>query len=325
MRYGAARGMRIVCTGHGEPANDAPGQIVGRCRGEWSRLSPAAEDDALHEGQKRQSGRSSPRASSRSTLRGRAKPDGDHPRERKRAPCHGGGGVSAPSRKTRGRRRRRCSPYIFGRDRGGWETATRRRCSEHRRPAGGARECYISAGAASNGQKTRSLPRDRTNRPRTMARRGRIGPSPSGAQSRRSADRREGHSYTSQGQVARMVERKSVIQSSFVTITQAASASAVQEMSDSLLHPLGWQRLQNPWQEKTRPNERRCSIRLGPWTCEGDEAFAEPLHYPGRCAESSPKPTFFETPQICRMRNHLSSSLRNNPRLTAEEFASLQE
>ena len=86
-----------------------------------------------------------------------------------------------------------------------------------------------------------------------------------------------------------------------------------------------WQKLQNPWQEKTRPNERRCIIRLGPWTCEGDEAFAEPLHYPGRCAESSPKPTFFETPQICRMRNHLSSSLRNNPRLTAEEFASLQE
>src|SRR5215468_2582543 len=44
-----------------------------------------------------------------------------------------------------------------------------------------------------------------------------------------------------------------------------------------------------------------------------------------RCSESPPKSTFFETPQICRMRNHLSSSLRNNPRLTAEEFASLQE
>ena len=49
------------------------------------------------------------------------------------------------------------------------------------------------------------------------ARRGRIGPSPPATQSRRSADRREGHSYTSHGQVARMVERKSVIQSSFAT------------------------------------------------------------------------------------------------------------
>jgi hypothetical protein len=51
-----------------------------------------------------------------------------------------------------------------------------------------------------------------------------------------------------------------------------------------------------------------------------DEAFAEPC-----CAESPPKSTFFETPQICRMRNRSSFSLRNNPRLTAEEFASLKE
>ena len=81
--------------------------------------------------------------------------------------------------------------------------------------------------------------------------------------------------------------------------------------------PLGWQRLQNPWQEKTRPNESRCFIRLGPWTGEGDEA--------GLCSESPPKPTFFETPQIWPMRNHLSPSFRNNPRLTEEEFASLKE
>jgi hypothetical protein len=48
-----------------------------------------------------------------------------------------------------------------------------------------------------------------------MARRGRVGPSFPATQSRRSADRREGHSYTSQGQMAQMVERKSVIQNTF--------------------------------------------------------------------------------------------------------------
>ena len=39
-----------------------------------------------------------------------------------------------------------------------------------------------------------------------------FGPSLPDPRSGRSADRREGHSYTSQGEVARMVERKSLIQ-----------------------------------------------------------------------------------------------------------------
>ena len=83
----------------------------------------------------------------------------------------------------------------------------------HRLERCGAWERHNCAGAAANGQDTRSLPRDRTGRPRTMARRGRIGSSPPNTQSRRSANHRGGHTYTSQGQVARMVERKSVIQS----------------------------------------------------------------------------------------------------------------
>jgi hypothetical protein len=59
----------------------------------------------------------------------------------------------------------------------------------------------------------RSVPKDRTGRPRTVARRGRIGSSPPNTESRRSTNHCGGHTYTAQGQVARLVERKSVIQS----------------------------------------------------------------------------------------------------------------
>jgi len=55
------------------------------------------------------------------------------------------------------------------------------------------------------------LPQDRTNRPRTLARRSRASPPPSYPQSPRSADHRGGHPHASQGQVARMVERTSVV------------------------------------------------------------------------------------------------------------------
>jgi hypothetical protein len=50
-------------------------------------------------------------------------------------------------------------------------------------------------------------------RPRTLARRGCVGPTSSYAQSRRSTDYREGHPHAPQGQVAQMVERKAIIQS----------------------------------------------------------------------------------------------------------------
>ena len=53
-------------------------------------------------------------------------------------------------------------------------------------------------------------PYNRTNRPRTLARRSRAGPPPSYPQSRRSADHRGGHPHASQGQVAEMVERTSI-------------------------------------------------------------------------------------------------------------------
>jgi hypothetical protein len=122
-------------------------------------------------------------------------------------------GVCAPTWETRGRRRQRRSPCMLGLDRGGKEMAKRKRSPDHRQNNCGARERHVCTGGVANGQETRSLPRDRTDRPRTVARRGRIGPSPPAPQSRRSADRPEGHSYTSQGQMAQMVDRKSVIQS----------------------------------------------------------------------------------------------------------------
>ena len=50
----------------------------------------------------------------------------------------------------------------------------------------------------------------RTDGPRTVARRGRVGPSPPATQSRRSADRRESHSNASQGEMAGVVERTSL-------------------------------------------------------------------------------------------------------------------
>ena len=64
---------------------------------------------------------------------------------------------------------------------------------------------------AANGQETRSLSRDCTDGPRTVARRGGLGAPRSDTQSRRSADRRECYSYTSQGQMAQMVDRNSII------------------------------------------------------------------------------------------------------------------
>jgi hypothetical protein len=64
-------------------------------------------------------------------------------------------------------------------------------------------------------KKTRSLPRHRAGRPRTLARRSRVSPPQGSAQSHRSTDYRAGDPHASKGQVAEMVVRISVIQSKF--------------------------------------------------------------------------------------------------------------
>ena len=66
-----------------------------------------------------------------------------------------------------------------------------------------------------NGQEARSLSRDCADGARTVARRGSVGPPLPATQSHRSANRREGHSHTSQGQMAQMVDRNSIIRKSF--------------------------------------------------------------------------------------------------------------
>ena len=65
----------------------------------------------------------------------------------------------------------------------------------HRPHKCGTRERHICARAFANGEETRSLPRDCTHGPRTVARRSRVGPSRSKTQPRRSVDDREGHSH----------------------------------------------------------------------------------------------------------------------------------
>jgi len=46
--YGAARAIRTVCAGRGEPTNDAGRRSERRCRGERRWLPQAAKGDALH-------------------------------------------------------------------------------------------------------------------------------------------------------------------------------------------------------------------------------------------------------------------------------------
>ena len=100
-------------------------------------------------------------------------------------------------------------PRVLGSDRGSQGTARRRPVPDQHHCSGncGTRERHFCARTAANGQETRSLPRDCANRPRTVARRGRIGAPTWKTQPRRSADHREGHAYPAEGPVAGMVER----------------------------------------------------------------------------------------------------------------------
>ena len=104
------------------------------------------------------------------------------------------------------------APCIPGYDRASRRTAKHRpiQNQRHRQENRRSRKRHIGAGAAANGHEARSFPRDCAARSRTLARRGRIGPSSPAPQSRRSAHHREGHAHASQGQMARVVERISV-------------------------------------------------------------------------------------------------------------------
>ena len=149
-----------------------------------------------------------------------------------RRTSHGGRGFPAPAHKARARGQQRCSLCILGCDRGSQGEERRRSTANQRHRPGNrvARERHICARTAANGQEARSLPRDCTDGPRTVACRGGFGPPRPNTQSRRSTDHREGHSHPSQGPMARMVERTSVMISPF----RGAPTSDLHRSSSSL-------------------------------------------------------------------------------------------
>ena len=147
------------------------------------------------------------------------------------APRHSGRGLSAATHKIRPRGRQRSSPRTAGYDPASQGTAGRRpsSCGDYHRDSCGPWKRHIRAPSAANGQENRPLPGDCANGPRTVDCGGRVGPSRSDTQSRRTADHCESHSDPPQGRMARLVDGTSMTQSatpSAVSTTKSISSSS---------------------------------------------------------------------------------------------------